>query len=151
MTMSWLNTMRNSFAGFSSTQDTIVALEALSLYASQDPNRNEFGLDLSLTASSDQNWEQDIHIPKNDFTRVYRSYLQENHVFGFIRSDTKGVGRAMLQLTTTKRVEFQKLVKTPMYIDNDLSKTPMKFFSLDLQINFAGRNNSIMLMRPCVR
>ncbi|GFS03933.1 macroglobulin complement-related 2 [Elysia marginata] len=150
MTMSWMNTMRNSFAGFSSTQDTIVALEALSLYAGQDPNRNEFGLDLTLSVSTESSWERNIHIPKNDFTRVHRSYLPEHRVYGYIRSDSEGVGRAMLQLTTTKRVEFEQYVKKPMRYDNDPEKDPIPFYDIELTLNFRGRNNSIMHMTPCV-
>ncbi|GFO45329.1 macroglobulin complement-related 2 [Plakobranchus ocellatus] len=215
LTMTWMNSMRNSFAGFSSTQDTIVAMEALSMYASQDPNRNEFDLDVSLTVSTDRDWSQSVHIPENDFTRVYRTYvsclwsnhgclslgdvhlvlkdviasqgvcddafantddnedggddddeerkgddddddddddgnmLPEHRVFGFIRSVSKGVGRAMLQLTTTKRVEFQKYLKTQMHYDNDPNKDLIQFFDIDHSLDFTGRNNSIMFLRFC--
>ncbi|KAK2155984.1 hypothetical protein LSH36_224g01021, partial [Paralvinella palmiformis] len=50
--MKWLQTMRNTFAGQASTQDSIAALQALYEYAKLDTNRVLYNIRVEVTATS---------------------------------------------------------------------------------------------------
>ncbi|CAG5127243.1 unnamed protein product [Candidula unifasciata] len=150
MTVNWLNTMRNSFAGFSSTQDTITAMEALYAYTLKDTNRNEFDMTVTLEATSTPNWQRVGRLLKEDFTHLHRSYLPNEGVYGYIIPTAQGVGRAMLQLTVTSNVEYKHLMKTQQRYDNLPESDPIPFFDLTVEPLWGGRNDSIMRMHACV-
>lgn len=50
--MKWLNTMRNNFGGMASTQDSVVALKALTEYAKLDTNRALYNMEVLVLATS---------------------------------------------------------------------------------------------------
>lgn len=150
MTMTWLNTMRNSFGGFSSTQDTIVAMEALWQYTLKDFHRNEFDMSVILESMGSPGWQTVIPVKKNNFTRLNQIFLPMNQVFGYVIPSARGVGRAMLQLTVTANVEYEELMKTQQHVNNKADDDVIPFFDLQVQTNWGGRNDSIMLMTSCV-
>ena len=56
----------------------------------------------------------------------------------------QGVGRSMMQLTTTVHVEYPWLLKP--------TQDEIQFFELTADnIRFTGRNFSVMEMTPCIR
>nr|KAG5707487.1 hypothetical protein BaRGS_011991 [Batillaria attramentaria] len=150
--MKWINTMRNTVGGFSSTQDTIAAMEALYEFARQDKHRNKFFLDFTIWSTSSAGWRRDIDIRKDFYSR--RTWDCIPSVWGAIRSTVQGVGRALLQLTSTKNVEYDFLIKKPQKVDmtdtSDEAET-IKFFDLMIDdLKWHGRNFSVMEMWPCV-
>lgn len=152
--MQWLNTMRNTIGGFVSTQDTIVAMEALYEFAGQDKHRNIFDLLFSIQATSSPGWEQQIHLEKDLYSYTTKGCIPK--AFGAIRSDIQGTGRALLQLTSTANVEYQHLLKPTQQVNMDDHSDPAKvahiqFFDLRVDdMQWHGRNFSVMEMRPCV-
>ncbi|KAH9502244.1 hypothetical protein Btru_070510 [Bulinus truncatus] len=150
MTMAWLNTMRNSFGGFSSTQDTIIALEALMEYTRQDQKRNESDMTIDLQSMASPGWYNVVSIIRNNFTKVHQIPLPMNEVYGYVIPTAKGVGRAMLQLTVTSNVEYEELMKTQQHYNNNPQEDTIPFFDLQVETRWGGRNDSIMLMRSCV-
>ena len=65
-------------------------------------------------------------------------------MYGTVRVTAQGVGRSMMQLTTTVNVEYPWLVKP--------TDSQIQFFDLRAEnIRFTGRNSSVMEMNPCIR
>ncbi|XP_071092281.1 CD109 antigen-like [Haliotis cracherodii] len=139
--MRWLQTMRNSIGGFASTQDTLVAMEALFQFTQVDPNRNVFDMMVKLESTASPNWAEIRSFTKANYTRLQNAYLPI--VYGAMKILAQGTGRALMQLTTTVNVEYPILLKP--------TQDGIKFFDLMIDyINFSGRNASIMEMSPCV-
>ncbi|KAK7114535.1 CD109 antigen-like [Littorina saxatilis] len=150
--MAWLHTMRNTIGGFSSTQDTIIAMEALYEFAAQDKNRNIFNLDFTMWSTSSAGWKRTVALRQDHYTFLTKDCIPV--VWGAIRSKAQGIGRALLQLTTTVNVEYEFLLKPTQQVDmTDRSEEAdhIRFFDLIIEdIQWHGRNFSIMEMRPCV-
>ncbi|XP_048773201.1 CD109 antigen-like [Ostrea edulis] len=139
--MKWLQTMRNTFAAFASTQDTLVAMDALFEFTLVDPNRNVFSMDLKLESSASPDWRDEFMMTKENYTEMQETWLPK--VFGQVRVAVKGTGRTLIQLTTTVNVEYVWQVRNP--VDS------IQFFLLDnYNIEFSGRNFSTIRMTPCV-
>ncbi|KAL8613871.1 hypothetical protein ACOMHN_032861 [Nucella lapillus] len=150
--MEWLNTMRNTIGGFASTQDTITAMEALYEFDAQDKHRNIFTLDINVNSTSSPFWEMTVAQRKNFYTNLTTGCIPT--VWGAIRSKAQGIGRALLQLTTTVNVEYPFLLKPTQKVDmgnRAVDVERIRFFDLlidDLQ--WHGRNFSVLEMWPCV-
>ncbi|WAR12173.1 CPMD8-like protein [Mya arenaria] len=109
--MRWLNYMRNFVGGMASTQDTLVAMEALSEFTQVDPNRNVFNILVSMEASSTPTWHSYFEMTKTNYTEMQHSYIPQDFTYGTIGVSAQGVGRTMMQLTTTVHVEYPWLLK----------------------------------------
>ncbi|XP_046585013.1 LOW QUALITY PROTEIN: murinoglobulin-1-like [Haliotis rubra] len=139
--MRWLQTMRNSIGGFTSTQDTLVAMEALFQFTQVDPNRNVFDMMVKLESTASPNWSQTGFFTKANYTKLQNAYLPL--VYGAMKILAQGTGRALMQLTTTVNVEYPWLLKP--------TQDEQKFFDLMIDYyTFTGRNGSIFEMSPCV-
>ncbi|XP_048253504.1 CD109 antigen-like [Haliotis rufescens] len=139
--MRWLQTMRNSIGGFASTQDTLVAMEALFRFTQVDPNRNVFDMMVKLESTASPNWAEIRSFTKANYTRLQNAYLPI--VYGAMKILAQGTGRALMQLTTTGNVEYPLLLKP--------TQDGIRFFDLIIDsIYFSGRNFSVMHMSPCV-
>ncbi|GFO11263.1 Cd109 antigen-like isoform x3 [Plakobranchus ocellatus] len=150
MMMSWINEMRNSIGGFASTQDTILAMEAMYKFTQKDPHRNEFKLETMMVSTTTPPWQAMFTLLKENYIRLIKASLPADRVFGFVSPSSQGTGRAMLQLTTTVNVEFPWLLKTPQR-DLEGDGEVIKFFDLYVQrLWFGGRNDSILEMENCV-
>ncbi|XP_059162065.1 LOW QUALITY PROTEIN: C3 and PZP-like alpha-2-macroglobulin domain-containing protein 8 [Physella acuta] len=151
MMMSWLCTMRNSIGGFASTQDTILAMEALFKFTQVDPHLNVYDLTTTIESTASPNWQSVFTLQKLDYISLKSATLPYDSVWGFIVFDAVGTGRAMLQLTTTVNVEYDFLQKMPMPVENDMNQDVIKFFALYPDVvKFSGRNNSIFEMKLCM-
>eukprot|EP00106_Octopus_bimaculoides_P012375 XP_014779817.1 PREDICTED: CD109 antigen-like [Octopus bimaculoides] len=139
--MKWLNSMRNTVGGMSSTQDTITALEALYQYTQVDPNRNVFNMELDVWSVANNNSKKLVYMTQNNYTHM--SIVKVGpHVYSYVRAQILGTGRAMFQLTSTVNVEYKHQLKQSSESD---------IFEIKIaQLKFTGRNDSIMDMRICV-
>ncbi|XP_076470049.1 CD109 antigen-like [Babylonia areolata] len=150
--MRWLNTMRNTIGGFASTQDTIAAMEALYQFDAQDKNRNIFNLDFTIWSTSSPGWKKEVALRKDFYSRLTKACIPT--VWGAIRSKAQGIGRALLQLTTTVNVEYPFQLKPTQKVnmdDGDESAQRIQFFDLHIDnLKWHGRNFSVMEMWPCV-
>ncbi|KAK7114537.1 CD109 antigen-like [Littorina saxatilis] len=149
--MEWLNSMRNTIGGFASTQDTLVAMEALFKFTQVDPNRNVFDLMVRLESTATPTWFRERYLTKTDYTKLYQDSIPI--VWGMVKVLAQGTGRALMQLTTTVNVEYPHLLKQTEREDmNDRDSDPIQFFDLMIdRIQWHGRNFSIMEMYPCAR
>ncbi|KAL4235441.1 endopeptidase inhibitor [Mactra antiquata] len=142
--MRWLNYMRNFIGGFASTQDTLAAMEALFEFTLVDPNRNVFDIMLQMETSSTPDWVRTVSMTRSNYTNMVSNYVPQDYTFGSIRVTAQGVGRSMMQLTTTVNVEYGFLLKE--------TQDQIQFFELTSDYTrFTGRNESVLLMTPCVR
>ncbi|PVD21251.1 hypothetical protein C0Q70_19422 [Pomacea canaliculata] len=149
--MRWLNTMRNTIGGFASTQDTLIAMEALYQFTQVDPNRNVFDLNVHLESTASPSWVRDYYLTKDDYTRLYVDSIPI--VWGMVKVLAQGTGRALMQVTTTFNVEYPHRIKLPQRVNmDDPNSETAVFFDLMIQrLDWHGRNFSIMEMTPCAR
>ncbi|XP_052062550.1 CD109 antigen-like [Mytilus californianus] len=140
--MRWLQFMRNYFGAFASTQDTLVAMEALSEFTRIDPNRNVFNMQIQLQSSATHGWMKYLYLLKDNYTNLEQASIP--NVYGQASVTALGIGRAMLQLTTTVNVEWEEKVRETVDFQT--------FYDLylDDEPKFSGRNNSILTLHPCV-
>lgn len=68
--MRWLQLMRNYFGAFASSQDTLVAMEALKEFTQLDPNRNIFTLQMTLESSATHGWVRHVFLNKDNYTNT---------------------------------------------------------------------------------
>lgn len=142
--MRWLNYERNFIGGMASTQDTLIGMEALFEYTQVDPNRNVYNVLIKMEASSTPTWSTYFSLSKTNYTIMQSSYIPQGFTYGTIGVQAQGVGRSMMQLTTTVHVEYPWLLKKTV--------DEIQFFELTAEnTRFTGRNDSIMEMTPCVR
>ncbi|KAK7498039.1 hypothetical protein BaRGS_00010627 [Batillaria attramentaria] len=149
--MRWLNTMRNSIGGFASSQDTLIAMDALYQFTQVDPNRNVFDLMFRIESTATPTWVKEHFLKKDDYTTLYLDSIPI--VWGMVKVTAQGTGRALMQLTTTVNVEYPHLLKTPQLTDmDDRDSDPIQFFDLMIdKLQWHGRNFSVMEMWPCAR
>lgn len=140
--MRWLQLMRNYFGAFASSQDTLVAMEALNAFTLIDPNRNVFNMQLQLESSATHGWMQYLYLLKNNYTNTEQKSIP--NVYGQATVTALGIGRALMQLTTTVNVEWEQFVR------KTVDETLFYHLYLDSLPKFGGRNNSILTLHPCV-
>ncbi|GAB1599163.1 C3 and PZP-like alpha-2-macroglobulin domain-containing protein 8 [Argonauta hians] len=139
--MKWLNSMRNTVGGMSSTQDTITAMEALYEYTQVDPNRNVFRMQLDVWSVANNNSKKLVYMTKSNYTHMSIVKVEPN-VYSYVRAQVLGTGRAMFQVTTTVNVEYKKQLK---------QSTKDNIYDIKIDtLRFTGRNDSILEMNICV-
>lgn len=77
--MRWLQFMRNYFGAFASTQDTLVAMEALSEFTRIDPNRNVFNMQIQLQSSATHGWMKYLYLLKDNYTNTQQASVRYTH------------------------------------------------------------------------
>ena len=71
-------------------------------------------------------------------------FSQLEPVYGTTNSTAQGIGRVMMQLTTTVNVEYPWQLRE--------TQDSIQFFELNAEdITFTGKNFSVMGMKVCVR
>ncbi len=135
----WLNNQRLYDAGWASTQDTVIALQALIEYAVQSRLREVTDITITIEAPSSRNFSEIIHIGEENL-----SQLQEFDIpnpFGAVIVKAQGSGLAIVQLDVQYNVDWPHLQIQP----------PVRAFDLDVSATFTGRNSSHITFRSCQR
>ncbi|CAH1779511.1 unnamed protein product [Owenia fusiformis] len=140
----WLQTMRNSIGGFAATQDSIIALEALTKYGEADTNRDLYNMEINLESTASPDWKRTVRLNKDNFAKLQRLELPQDKIYGSVKAVAQGTGMALMQLETHVNVEYDNLLKQA-----ELDAPAFDIIIDDLK--FSGRNFSIMEMRPCAR
>lgn len=137
----WLNTQRLSSGGWSSTQDTIVALQSLIEYSINSDHRSVTDLKVSIEAPAlrDSNRENKITITEANISQT--SVLQMPNAHGILTVRAEGSGTALLSLDIQYNVDWAHLQIKPA----------VKAFDLDIRPSYSGRNSSNMNMDICAR
>ncbi|XP_065067572.1 venom factor-like [Rhopilema esculentum] len=120
----WLTSMRNARGSFISTQDTVVALQALSEYSSKASTGE---MDLRITVASSKIDRKIFRIQKSD-ALVRQQQDITKAAPGTVFVQTKGTGVAQLQLELTYNVpdegkdcQYDVTITTREEIDNRLN------------------------------
>ncbi|XP_033103838.1 CD109 antigen-like, partial [Anneissia japonica] len=106
----WLTKQRSELGGYSSTQDTVVALQALSSYASEI-NLSRGGITIAVTATEDPSYEQTITI-NSDNALVFQK-LEVPVTTGSVSVSVSGSGSVLVQFTVSYNVE--EVVQVPAF------------------------------------
>lgn len=127
----WLIHKRNSNGGYYTTQDTVVALEALSAYAIKALSTS----DITLSILQDNIASKQITINKQN-SDLLQSYPIQISNMTSLTINTQGKGRVLVQLAVFYHVNTD--TTTPSYIMNiDYAKS--------------GSNNDLLQVQACVQ
>ncbi|XP_052277894.1 murinoglobulin-2-like isoform X2 [Dreissena polymorpha] len=116
----WLASQTNSYGGFASTQDTVVALQALSLFSRRIYGS---GLDVKVNVLDSFGLVRDFHVSSSNRIVLQRQDLA--HPDSVLKVSAKGEGCVMLQLTSRYNIEnkvikdnrFNLTVRTPVTME----------------------------------
>ncbi|XP_013420589.1 CD109 antigen isoform X3 [Lingula anatina] len=138
--MTWLQTMRNHNGGFASTQDSIIALQALTEYSRSDYNRDLYKMRISVEAPASPGWSHTFTLNQSNWMVLQTVEIPE--VWGSVRVQAQGTGFALVQLDTQVNVEQDFLLRKP----------PVNSFDLWIKnLTLTGRNFSMMVMEACAK
>lgn len=133
----WLNTQRSTDGGWASTQDTILALEALSEYAINSRIREVMDLTVTLEVPSTPGFTKQFHIDNKNLIKLQK--FQIPNAWGPVIVKAQGSGIACVQLTSQYNVDRIHLQTPP----------PVEAFSLKIRHYAHGRNNSHINFHSC--
>ncbi|KAL5960619.1 hypothetical protein TSMEX_011655, partial [Taenia solium] len=145
--VNWLTSQRNHVSGFTSTFDSLVALQALRKFALADKNRALYKMSVSQKISSLKQWEPQIWIVPDNYSTLSRTVYPPRSVWGDVTLLVEGTGLVTLQLDVSYNVEFPDIQREPLNPKNLLEIYPS--FDLECTPTFWGRNNSHMRMSVC--
>lgn len=137
----WLNSQRMSSSGWSSTQDTIVALQSLVEYSINTEHRSVTDIKISLEAPSlrDTFKETSVYITEANISHDHTLVMPNAHGIFTVRAE--GSGTAFLSLDVQYNVDWPHLQIQPA----------VKAFDLDVRPSYSGRNSSSMHLEICAR
>ncbi|KAM8924771.1 alpha-2-macroglobulin [Pelodytes ibericus] len=136
--VSWMNKQQNSNGGYSSTQDTVVALQALSLYGSLTQTRNE---PRTVSLTLDGAPVAELHV--EDSNRLLLQHVPLTKVPGDYIATVSGSGCVYLQTSMrynephpTDDAAFSISVTTSPVICNSKS---LKTFVIVVNVSYTGK------------
>lgn len=133
----WINTHRLFVGAWSSTQDSIVALQALIEYSIQSRLRDVTNIEVTIEAPSSAGFEKKLRITPENLSKLY-SYEIPN-AYGPVIVKAQGSGLALIQLDVEYNVDWPHLQIQP----------PVKAFDLQVYMTADGRNSSVLHLRSC--
>jgi len=138
--MQWLQSMRNTYSGQASTQDTITALIALYEVAKMDTNRALYNIRFNVQATSMGNFSSERNFNSENWPHM--QYVDVSPVWGSTRGTVSGTGLALMQLSTEVNVE---------YPDQILPAAQQHYFDVNISSSYRGANFSVMTQTACAR
>ncbi|XP_065433533.1 alpha-2-macroglobulin-like protein 1 isoform X2 [Chrysemys picta bellii] len=133
----WLSRQQDPFGGFSSTQDTVVALQALAKYAALTYSTSGA---VSVTVSSQAGARQQFHVENANRLVLQRAALQE--IAGQYTVRASGKGCVFVQLTLRYNVPPPKSAATfDLRVETEpkeCTETSRSRFSLLLHARYSG-------------
>uniref|UniRef100_A0A1B0G6L1 TEP1-F n=1 Tax=Glossina morsitans morsitans TaxID=37546 RepID=A0A1B0G6L1_GLOMM len=127
----WLIAQRNSYGGFSSTQDTIVGLQAIIKFA-EKADYKAAKMDIEIEAKGDMPKKETLHL--NEENGILYQTLELPAKTSNIEFTVKGAGSALVQIS---------------YQYNIFEKAPQPSFSIDTQKHDSSLSGKL-LMDVCV-
>ncbi|XP_072037591.1 uncharacterized protein [Amphiura filiformis] len=116
----WLVQQQNSLGGFSSTQDTIIALNALSEYASRTYDKNtRIVFNMHAQPSSQRN-----QLVINRSNRLIQQEWQLPDVPGSVKFHARGAGCALAKTEVTYNIMPSESEDGPFFLSYELSSYP---------------------------
>nr|AEG67300.1 alpha-2-macroglobulin [Branchiostoma belcheri tsingtauense] len=105
--MKWLTEQRNAYGGYSSTQDTVVGLQALGYFAAAV---RAGGLDMTVTITSDTDTDFSHTFTVNDQNAIVLQRVEIPNVSGTLTARAQGQGMGLLQLFVRYNVDVVEAV-----------------------------------------
>ncbi|GIY90987.1 hypothetical protein CDAR_123091 [Caerostris darwini] len=136
----WLNSMRTTNEAFMSSQDTIVATQALIEYSFRTHVRDITNMKVSVESSSNAGNIEYMAI-NNDNLAHSRNVPVGPFVWGHAEVIAKGAGLSILQMDSQYNVDK----------DFQLIQPPVPSFDLTVRGYFHGRNKSHINIRSCAK
>ncbi|XP_074834771.1 alpha-2-macroglobulin-like protein 1 [Carettochelys insculpta] len=137
----WLSKQQNPYGGFASTQDTVVALQALARYAALTYSTSGA---VSVTVRSQAGGQQQFHVDKANRLVLQRAALQE--IPGQYTVQASGQGCAFVQLTLRYNVPPPKSAATfDLRVETEpkeCNESARSRFSLVLHARYSGERSA---------
>ncbi|CAL1294220.1 unnamed protein product [Larinioides sclopetarius] len=133
----WIHTHRSTDQGWASTQDTVVALQALMAYAEEERPQNDFDVTVTVELPSLPGYSRQVQIDKDNLSQL--QVIQIPRACGTTVVKAQGRGAALVQLSVDYNVERKQHLTPP----------PLPAFQLDVTVSYSGRNNSHLKLRSC--
>ncbi|XP_050736759.1 CD109 antigen-like isoform X2 [Eriocheir sinensis] len=136
----WLTSVRDWDMAFSSTVDTVLAMQALAEYSHRARLRDVTRLDVHIEASSMPDFSEDVSITNRSISA--RHSFQVPRPWGHVFLEAKGSGQAVAQMDITWGVD----------LDRYLEKPPRKYFDLTVTETYPHfRNKSVINTTICTK
>ncbi|XP_028967183.1 CD109 antigen [Galendromus occidentalis] len=136
----WLNWMRYTDFGFVGTQDTLLAMEALTKYSFRTHVRDITDLKVKVQASANPGKVLELIVNKENLAQ--RKFVQvKPPVYGQAEIHAEGAGLAIVQMDVTYNVDRDYLLVPPA----------QDAFDLRVETLFWGRNKSHIEVRTCAK
>ncbi|KAG8180373.1 hypothetical protein JTE90_025423 [Oedothorax gibbosus] len=133
----WLNTQRSTDSGWASTQDTIVAMQALIEYAVQSRMRDVMDVTVTVEVPHANGFTKHIQIDENNLSDLQG--VEIPNAYGSVIVKAQGSGLALVQLSVHYNVDWKHLMTPP----------PIPAFDLEVKTYYSGRNNSHINIKSC--
>ncbi|XP_045124583.1 C3 and PZP-like alpha-2-macroglobulin domain-containing protein 8 [Portunus trituberculatus] len=136
----WLTSVRDWDMAFSSTVDTVLAMQALAEYSHRARLRDVTNLDVRVEASSSPGFSEEVPITNQSISA--RHSFPIPRPWGHVYLEARGSGQAVAQMEITWGVD----------LDQYLEKPPRKYFDLTVtEIYPRFRNKSIIYTEICTK
>uniref|UniRef100_A0A8C8E393 CD109 antigen n=1 Tax=Oryzias sinensis TaxID=183150 RepID=A0A8C8E393_9TELE len=139
--MKWLSIQTNHLGGFGTTQDTVIALQALAYYAAfSGANAINLKIDMSSSTSS---FKMSFNINSTNYRMCQNQKINAEKDLP-LNMYIQGQGFALVQLNTFYNVENQTFLQSPQQASDE------EAFSLNIHLAEAS-NHSNMILTICTR
>ncbi|GFS99779.1 CD109 antigen [Nephila pilipes] len=135
----WLNSQRLTYGGWASTQDSIVAMQALIEHAIQSRVRDVIDVSLTIEMPSVPGFIKHVHIGEDNLSK--QQHFEIDNAWGVVLVRAQGSGIALVQLSVQYNVDWTHLQTPP----------PVDAFSLKVKGYYFGRNSSHVEITSCQR
>ncbi|KAG9283112.1 CD109 antigen isoform X1 [Astyanax mexicanus] len=144
--MKWLSQQRSHLGGYGSTQDTVIAMQALSTYASLNSGEQT---DINITVTNPMDKVANFTINQSNYL-LYQSQEIEATEELHIHVSAVGKGIALFQLTTFYNVEAKELSRrrrdahTNEAFNVDINVMDINLYSIYINICFRLSENQVL-------
>ncbi|KAF8787021.1 CD109 antigen-like [Argiope bruennichi] len=135
----WLNSQRLTYGGWASTQDSIIALQALIEHAIQSRVRDVIDVSLTIEIPAVPGFIKHIHIGEDNLSK--QQSFEIDNAWGVVLVRAQGSGIALVQLSVQYNVDYPHLQTQP----------PVQAFDLKVKGYYYGRNSSHIEISTCQR
>ncbi|XP_067945401.1 CD109 antigen-like [Watersipora subatra] len=133
----FLQEQRMYIGGWTSSWDTLIATQALSILAELNQDRNAYDMTLTFRSDQDPSWYQSVHLDKDNWFIPQKISLPTH--WGTVQTFAKGHGVALVQMKTTVNYEHQRLFR----------KSAGELFDIHMKLWTSGFNHSIIHYKIC--
>ncbi|XP_064415024.1 alpha-2-macroglobulin-like [Latimeria chalumnae] len=142
MIVKWITKQQNPYGGFSSTQDTVVALHALSKYAGHTFSKG--GEAVTVTVKSDKGFQTVFRV--DDTNRLLLQQADLPHIPATYSNEVKGKGCVLVQTVLKYNIPPPKNESTFTIsvetIPNECTEQAEKVFDLKIQVRYTGKRSA---------